>query len=697
MQRSLSKLEFNKVVPLSSGQVDVGRRQAPSPIVRIHLLGRMRAHTIRHSDILPRGRKARAILACLCLSRGTPVPRSRLAAMLWDRVPKHQARTSFRQAFRELTMAFGGLTKNLLSADRDTIRLDTTACWIDAVALLSEEPGADSVRSGLAELCKGELLEDLSGVNTAFDQWLLSERTSFAESLRKLLEGKLRETDTADRQPSEREAIARRLTEFDPTHENASRVLMRALADRKERVRALLEYKRLHGALKLTLGAEPSPETRALYEAIRMFAGEAQQDVQSIEPARQRENALKLDSPAAKRGHRRVGVMPFMPIAPAVDDNLAFSIAQEIAAALARFRWFDVVAPTGLMRGLAPTFLSDVELRRQDIDYVVDGSVSCGRGIYRISVRLLDLTTDATPVWSSTFELPVDRLDLLDERVTAPIVAQIDPVILYIEGQPKKRNKDDDALGSVMRALPLIHTMEKQNYEEGGRLIERALELEPENAVVLSWAAYWHVYYIGQEWAVDREATSRIALDFASRAMKADPTNAEALAIYGHLESWLHKDIRMALHYFDRALSLNRNLPFIWAYSGLACCYLGDPDAALERLKRCRELTASLPFFCLHENPFAIAYLMKRQYKEAVEIGRRVVQATPAYVNGYKPLIAALGHLRRRKEAKRYVDMLLIVEPGFTVKRFGEVYPFVQDSDRQHYMDGLRYGGAPEG
>jgi len=90
--------------------------------------------------------------------------------------------------------------------------------------------------------------------------------------------------------------------------------------------------------------------------------------------------------------------MPFVAIPSAVDDNLAFSIAQEIAAALARFRWFDVVAPTGLMRGLAPTFLSDVELRRQDLDYVVDGSMSCSRGMYRISVRLLDLTTDATPV-----------------------------------------------------------------------------------------------------------------------------------------------------------------------------------------------------------------------------------------------------------------------------------------------------------
>src|SRR6185503_8280362 len=153
------------------------------------------------------------------------------------------------------------------------------------------------------------------------------------------------------------------------------------------------------------LNAEPSPETRALYEAIRMFG--SNEAGQPAEPSRQAERNRRPEAPAQKRGHRRVGVIPFVPIPAAIGDNLAFSIAQEVAAALARFRWFDVVAPTALMRGLAPTFLSDVELRRQDLDYVIDGSVSCSRGMYRINVRLLDLTTDATPVWSSTFDLPV--------------------------------------------------------------------------------------------------------------------------------------------------------------------------------------------------------------------------------------------------------------------------------------------------
>ena len=54
----------------------------------------------------------------------------------------------------------------------------------------------------------------------------------------------------------------------------------------------------------------------------------------------------------------------------------------------------------------------------------------------------------------------------------------------------------------------------------------------------------------------------------------------------------------------------------------------------------------------------------------------RVAKTRPEFVNGYKPLIAALGHLGRRDEAELYVAKLLSLEPSFTVQRFGQVYPF---------------------
>src|ERR1043166_5795266 len=56
------------------------------PIVRIHLLGPMRATTYLGDNVLPHGKRARAVLGYLCLAAGEHVHRADLAALLWDRV-----------------------------------------------------------------------------------------------------------------------------------------------------------------------------------------------------------------------------------------------------------------------------------------------------------------------------------------------------------------------------------------------------------------------------------------------------------------------------------------------------------------------------------------------------------------------------------------------------------------------------------
>jgi hypothetical protein len=88
--------------------------------------------------------------------------------------------------------------------------------------------------------------------------------------------------------------------------------------------------------------------------------------------------------------------------------------------------------------------------------------------------------------------------------------------------------------------------------------------------------------------------------------------------------------------------------------------------------------------------------MFKGDYEKVVEIGQRAVMVNPEFVNGYKPLIAALGHLGRLADARSYVDKLLSLEANFTVERFGQVYPIKQTSDRERYMAGLRLAGVPE-
>jgi DNA-binding SARP family transcriptional activator len=669
--------------------------QGPArPIVRIHLLGSMRATTFVGVNVLPRGRKARAVLGCLCLAAGTRVPRSRLAAMLWDRVPDFQARASFRQAFRELIVALGPLADELISSDRETVRLDTNLCWIDALAVLG--PSAEHLhRSDLATLCSGELLEGLDNLSVSFDQWLIGERSRFTERLRSLLEADLKQAHRTNRDATERADIARRLIRFDPSHEGASRILMRALADMGERAQALREYTRLREVLKRTLDVEPSRETHALYEVIAMVGREEREKDRGQEYAAPRQRKQKAAAPAPVRTRLRVGVLPFLATRSVEDDSLAFSLSQEIAAALARFRWFDVIAPVTLMRGPTGAAANDDVLRSSDLDYVVDGALSGSGQVYQISVRLLDLTRYATPVWSDRFELGTDELHKVDEMVTAKIVGRIDPVILFIEGQPKRR-ENHGAAGLLMRAMPLIYSMERANFEEAGRLIKRALEIDPNDTMALAWAAYWEIWRVGQGWAAEPNATLATAESYCLRAMKFEPDNAEALGIYAHILAW-KKEFDAALYYFDRSLRLNPNLAYVWALNAATYAYIGDWQKALKLLERYRELAPFDPYYGFFETIYAIAYMIEGDYEQVIAFGTRVIKANPDFTAGYKPVIAALGLLGRIDEAKPYLETLLKLEPNFTIAHFREVYPLRNENDRERYAEGLRLAGVAEG
>jgi len=625
----------SEVSPVTDGKRE-GRGQLlrDRPIVRIHLLGPMRATTYLGENVLPHGKRARAVLGYLCLAAGEHVARADLAALLWDRVSETAARTNLRQALRELSSTFGDFAKELIIPGRDIVRLNIEACWIDAVAAIELDSSAlELPHVDLPALCRGDLLEGLDGTSASFDRWLLGERSRVSERLQTLLERELERTEPKSR---------------------ALPGLTRALAEMRDRTQSHRTHAR-----------------------------------------RKHSQSPVLPISAHTRDRLRLGVLPFLANSSEKEENLAFSLSQEIAAALARFRWFDVIAPISLRPTSATRFVDEHQLRRMDLDYVVDGTISSNGKYIDISVRLMDLAEHARPVWAESFKLSVGELHRLNELVTTRIVGRIDPIILFIEGQPKRR-EHYGATGLLLLAIPLMCTMERKKYEEAGRLIGRALEIEPGNAMVAAWAAHWHCFYVGQGWAQNPERSYTISQDYALRAMRLDPDNAEALGIYGHICSHANKDFDSALHYFDRSLRLNPSLAFIWALSALTHCYIGEPDVALQRLERYRELAPFDPYFSLFEGIFTVAYTFKGDYERAILTGRRVVRGNPDFVAGYKPLIASLGHLGRVDEAKPYVAKLLTLEPNFTVERFGQIYPFKKEKDRRRYMQGLRLAGVPE-
>jgi len=406
------------------------------------------------------------------------------------------------------------------------------------------------------------------------------------------------------------------------------------------------------------------------------------------------ENPRRASTPARSgHGRPRVAVLSFTPSGSERSENLAFVLGQEITAALGRLRRFDVIAGTSLNSAVPASVVREHQFRRMNLDYLVDVTVSEINQDTEINVRLLDVSGNARPIWSKALDLTNCGVRQMGELVAKHIVGRVDPRVPLGDADLKLPERHG-AAGFLRRAVPLMASMEREKFRQAGQLINCALKIDPDDAEIVAWAARWQQYNVTLGYAQHSHPEFVKIRDLALRAIKANPNHAEALGMYAHYCAFADKEFDTALHYFDRSLHINPSLAFIWGLSSSTYCYIGEPTAALQRLDRYRELAPFDPYMSCFELVYAIAYLFNQDYERAVIVGRRAVAALPDFVNGYKPLVAALGHLGRREEAKPYLDKLLTLEPGFTVEKFREVYPIKKAADRKRYMEGLRLAGV---
>ena len=326
-------------------------------VVRLRLIGQMEAWTITSENVLPAGRKTRALLAAVALSAPRPALRGRLAELLWSRRPEEQARASLRQEIYRLLETLAPAKNDILLVTRDHLTLRSGAVWID----VDEVMRATTSQPASLSLLDGDLLEDLDGIDPTFDAWLNSERERLRDRARSVAEALLREQV----EPEAAIPAAQRLLQIDRAHEGAWRALMRAHAARGERGMAIQAYDRCRAVLADLLDASPSVETQKLLTEIRGPSGSrlplrppapTPTPAEANDADEAEEVIGATDDGRTARGGAHVGVMPMQLVGGTDEDaHLAPGLAEEITTALARFRWMFVLSSNSLGRFVTET------------------------------------------------------------------------------------------------------------------------------------------------------------------------------------------------------------------------------------------------------------------------------------------------------------------------------------------------------
>jgi adenylate cyclase len=228
-------------------------------------------------------------------------------------------------------------------------------------------------------------------------------------------------------------------------------------------------------------------------------------------------------------------------------------------------------------------------------------------------------------------------------------------------------------------------------------LFKRAIELDPEFASAYASAAFCYVVRNVAGWMTDPADEIADAARLARRAVELGKDDAVVLAASGFALAHVVRDLDTGVVLIDRALALNPNLAEAWRLGGWIKIYLGEPDAAIERLALAMRLSPLDPHMPRTQYATATAHFFAGRYDEASSWAAMALREAPDYHPALR-ISAAINALAGRLEpAQKAVARLRQLHPAESVSCVRDsIGPYRRPEDIARFEEGLRKAGLPE-
>ena len=331
-----------------------------------------------------------------------------------------------------------------------------------------------------------------------------------------------------------------------------------------------------------------------------------------------------------------------------------------------------------------------------DVRYVLHGSVRRANGMLRIAAELSEAATGRV-LWADRVDGTCDDIFRLQDSIAVRVVGAIAPHVRGIELARSRRKLPGSmtAYDLTLQALNLFHRLNKVSAARALDLLSQAVTIDPGYAPAYSHLAALLTHWIGQSWSNNEAADQIAAIRAARMAIDLDCSDALALAVYGHQQSYLLRDYETAHTYLTQAIAAGPSCAPAWAYSSLTCGYVGDTTTAIERAKYAVRLSPIGEDAHWFEHFLSQAYYLAEQYDNAVAWGRLSATHGPANVSNLRCTIAALVATGAMEQARGHAQTLLCLLPSFSLTMFRARTPLrgnVQDA----FIHRLRLAGLPD-
>lgn len=393
-----------------------------------------------------------------------------------------------------------------------------------------------------------------------------------------------------------------------------------------------------------------------------------------------------------------IAVLPFVNLSGDPEqDYLADGVVEDIIAALSQYHWLFVVA-----RNSSFTYKARVvdvkEIGRElGVRYVLEGSWRKANRRVRITCQLVETTTGSNH-WAGRFEGILDDIFDLQDQVTESVVGAIAPQLerAEIERARLKPTESLDAYDYYLRGMAKLHRGSQDSVDQALSLFLKAIEIDPDYALAYAMAAWCHCWRKVNRWMADSPREIAEGARMARRALELDKNDALVLTRSGHALAHLAGELSDGIALLDRALALNPNLAVAWFLSAFLRLWHGETEEAIKHFNHAMGLSPLDPELYRMQAGMATAHLFLGHYDKASELAEQAIRELPSFLLVSVTLVASHALAGRTPEAQRAIEHLRQLDPALRLSNLPDWLPILRPEHLATLIEGLREAGLPE-
>lgn len=387
-----------------------------------------------------------------------------------------------------------------------------------------------------------------------------------------------------------------------------------------------------------------------------------------------------------------IAVLPFSNMSGDADQEyFADGLTEDLTTALARFRWFFVIARNSsfIYKGRAVT-VQQVG-RELGVRYVLEGSTRKSGDRVRVTAQLVEAGT-GRHVWAERYDRELADLFAVQDEIVECVTGAIEPELLRTETLRARRNTSETltAWDLIFRGMWHFYHVTKDHHLLARDLFREAIEAAPDIAEGYIWLGRSNggLLYYGWSDNVTADTTEgwQAALR-ASRLAEADPYAHYAVGVM----SVSTRQPARAMQAAQRSIDLSPSFALGYLLLGISRLYAGRAAQAVEPFQRGLRLSPHDPQSFMWLQSLAMAHFLVGEHEEATLRATEAAGKRPDSFAAYCALACSLPNLGRLEEAKHAAAELRRVVRQSDLD--GLLARFADQADRERILDGLRLAG----